>query len=88
MKEASNADGINLVLKMQLTAICDQLRKPRNQIDVDALRNDLAAARDTLERAEKLKITIDEASINLLPPPLRIFWVDYFLQSVFASFPK
>ena len=82
------SDGINLVLKMQLTAICDHLKKPRNEISVEALRTDLNAARETLEKAEKLKVEIHDEALDLLPPPVRIHMLDHFLQAVFASFPK
>lgn len=82
------ADGINLVLKVQLTAICDHLKKPKKDINVEALRTDLTAARETLEKAEKLKIDISDDTMNLLPVATRIHFLDHFLQCVFASFPK
>lgn len=90
MKDESKptTDGINLVLRLQLTAVCDQINKPAKDIDVPALREALEAARDTLEKAEKLKVSIDDKSLALLPPPVRIHILDHFLQMVFASFPK
>ena len=86
--EITSSDGINLVLKLQLTAICDQISKPAKEIDVAILRGDLTAARETLEKAEKLKVVIDDASMACLPAPVRIHMLDHFLQMVFASFPR
>jgi hypothetical protein len=86
--EIPQPDGINLVLKMQLQAIADELKKPAKDITADTIRPLLEAARDTLEKVQKLNIEVTVDTMHLLPAPLRVHFLDQYLQYVFASFPK
>lgn len=86
--ELAQPDGLNLVLKMQLQAIADELRKPAKDITADTIRPLLEGARDTLEKANHLGVEVAVDMMQFLPPPMRVHFLDRYLQYVFASFPK